>query len=426
MNDFPRASRLHSRRIPRGRPLPVWLPVLLALAIATPAVAELRQWTDDQGRVVEAELLGVEEDNAQLRLPNGNVSRFPLDRLSAEDQAWVAEWLAGADDRQPSPVAGPAMPAGQTRFSGDWPTSISVGTSIDVEVVREDADAGEFIYRSPHFEFHSDAQLRTNVVREFARLYEVTYAAVEQLPLDLKPEPPEDGHYVTRLFTEMDAYHAAGGLPGSAGVYVPRTNEVLVPLESLGLRRVGSGFTIEARDENHTLIHEITHQLTRHWRGMPVWLYEGLAEYVASAVYRPGRLTFTNRMSSAMDYMRNYKGVWERSYTAVSPAAMMDMSYQQWSANIGGGRFGGVRNYASALILTVFYCHHDDDGSGQVLWNYLRALENGVDEKQARDQFLIRGRSADDLESEISRAWRRGRLDLSFDQRPAPVSGPVD
>lgn len=395
------------------------------LALLIPPVLHgsgLREWTDDQGRVVEAELLDVEDDLAQLRLPNGTVSRFPLDRLSAEDRAWVTQWLEAGGADATAAGGGQAMAGGQQRFSGDWPTSVSVGTSVEVEVVREDADAGVFIYRSPHFEFRSDAQLRTNVVREFARLYEVTYAAVEQLPLDLKPKPPEGGRYVTRLFTDVSAYHAAGGVPGSAGLYTSRTNQVLVPLESLGLRRVGSGFTIEARDENHTLIHEITHQLTRHWRNMPIWLYEGLAEYVASAVYRPGRLTFTNRMASALDYMRSYKGVWERDYTAVSPAAMFDMSHRQWSASIGGGRFGGVRNYASALILTVYFCHHDDDGSGRVMWDYLRALERGVDEKEAREQYLIRGRSMADLEGEIARAWRRARLNLSFDQPPPPTA----
>ncbi len=84
------------------------------------------------------------------------------------------------------------------------------------------------------------------------------------LPLQFNPASP-DGFYVTRLFGNDAGYIEAGGLEGSAGCYVPRLNHVLVPLSSLGLKRVGSRYSLEGRGENHTLIHEITHQLLSGW-----------------------------------------------------------------------------------------------------------------------------------------------------------------
>ena len=296
-----------------------------------------------------------------------------------------------------------------------------MGTNIPVTVVREDNAAREFFYRSPHFEFRCDARLGVNVIREFARIYETTFEAVKMLPLQLNPAPP-DGFYVTRLFGEDAGYFEAGGLEGSAGCYVPMLNQVLVPLSSLGLKRVGSRYSLEGRGENHTLLHEITHQLLSGW-DLPVWLNEGLAEYIASAPYRPGRILFTNRLSSITDYVKTYKDVSTRDYRMPSPVVFMEMEHSAWNHALASEDRDGVRNYASALLLTWFFCHADDHGDGRHLFDYLAAIKSGAPEPETRAVHLVRGRSAEDLENDMARAWKRGGMSVTFSRRVASGVG---
>ena len=57
--------------------------------------AEVRSWTDNQGRVVQAEMVGVENGNVMLRVSSGQTMPFPLDQLSAEDQQYARSLAAG-------------------------------------------------------------------------------------------------------------------------------------------------------------------------------------------------------------------------------------------------------------------------------------------------------------------------------------------
>jgi len=63
--------------------------------------------------------------------------------------------------------------------------------------------------------------------------------AIKSLPLQLDPRPPGNGQFVVRLFRNREDYIKAGGPQGSSGVYMVRTREILVPMDSLGVRTVG-------------------------------------------------------------------------------------------------------------------------------------------------------------------------------------------
>lgn len=54
--------------------------------------AEVRTFTNSAGKTIEAELTGVAEDQALLKLKNGRQTKVPLASLSAEDQAYVKSW----------------------------------------------------------------------------------------------------------------------------------------------------------------------------------------------------------------------------------------------------------------------------------------------------------------------------------------------
>lgn len=57
---------------------------------ATDPLRRMRTWSDSTGRFnLEAELIGVENGNVQLRRPDGKVSTMPIDKLSAADRALV-------------------------------------------------------------------------------------------------------------------------------------------------------------------------------------------------------------------------------------------------------------------------------------------------------------------------------------------------
>ena len=65
------------------------LPLALLVTAAGPAHARL--FTDDQGRKVEAELVGLRGDHVVLAVQNVR-GQWPLARLSAADQAYVRQW----------------------------------------------------------------------------------------------------------------------------------------------------------------------------------------------------------------------------------------------------------------------------------------------------------------------------------------------
>jgi hypothetical protein len=82
---------------------------LLAAVLGGSAMAaELRTWTDVQGRQVPAKFVRIEGENIVLETENGALHQFALNRLTAEDQAYAKEQAAAA------PAAAPQMLANAT------------------------------------------------------------------------------------------------------------------------------------------------------------------------------------------------------------------------------------------------------------------------------------------------------------------------
>ena len=65
---------------------------ILIGVLALPVALDARLFTDDQGRQVEAELLGVNGANVVLDR-NGQSAQWPIAKLSKQDQAYVKTWL---------------------------------------------------------------------------------------------------------------------------------------------------------------------------------------------------------------------------------------------------------------------------------------------------------------------------------------------
>lgn len=106
--------------------------------------------------------------------------------------------------------------------------------------------AEEYIYASPHYEFICDGKLNTSVVKRFSLLFEATNQVCRELPLGMIKPLREERHKI-HLFETREASTAKGGPPDSAGVCISRGGEddILIPLTSLGVKKVGSNYSIE-------------------------------------------------------------------------------------------------------------------------------------------------------------------------------------
>ncbi|MEM6910852.1 MAG: SHD1 domain-containing protein [Verrucomicrobiota bacterium] len=389
--------------MPRNAAWTLWL---LALGLGT---GSARTWTDRQGRQLEGELIEQQTDRILLRLDDsGKTVPVPLALLSDEDLQYLQSLDPGAKDRLPSPSQGAAKLRGAD-FGTPWPSEVRGELDIPVEELGQD-ESGFYLYRTPHFEFQSEAALSASIVREFSRIFETTRQAIAALPLALPiaPEPGRD-YFTTRLFRDRAGYFAAGGPEGSAGVYLGREKLIMIPLENLGVREVGRRFVLDAGEESHTLIHEIVHQVTNRQRGWPTWLIEGLADYIASTDYRNARFSFTNKTRQAKSYLEERRGVDDRNPKLPQVHLLLEMSPLTFynSAN-------SLEHYAMGLLLFLYFAHLEGDEKGSSLQAYLAALENKTAERKARQEILLGGQTLEAFAEDFLSKWRSAGLRIDF------------
>ncbi len=406
-----------------------YLAAFLLPAILVQAQQQVfRVWKSTDGREVEASFLGLEGAIVKIKGRNGTVFSVPLERLSAEDQAWAKEQTSAAAT-QVSALGSSESPDAETT----WPKSVSIADKPEVMVVKEDEKEKKFIYRSPHYEFECDSRLGANVVREFGRLFEATYLLNCKLPLDLKPRPePLREFFLAKLYTNEEDYLKAGGVPGSAGVYQSGQKALSVPLKSLGVKLVGSRVSLDKADDkaNATLIHEITHQMMNHWLGkLPVWFIEGSADYTELPEYFPtGRFAWTG-IRRRLEVFALQKNLYNPGpFRMLNLQELMEIKGRAWAAaltlkvkapNVNGGETNqSSQNYGSAALLTYYFYHHDDKGDAAHVIAWLRDLENaerGFDAKALIEKHLMRGRSYAQLAEDVKKGLNKAGVDVEFD-----------
>lgn len=397
---------------------------------------EARTWTDTKGRDLEAEIVGKTLLTVDLKLAsNGKVVTVDLKKLSQEDRNFVASWNEAGGE---TPEGGkpkldegerrggnrPADPSGMPRgekgvneayFQGEWPTLISADVGMDIEETR--GAEGEFIYKSPHYEFICNAELSGSVVKRFALLFEATYLYMRALPLGNSKAHSESGkRYKIYLFETMDQYHRAGGPPGSAGVFMGRKQIIMVPFPSLGLIKGSSSWRVDYDRTNKTLPHEIAHQITDEeffQTGSRGWFSEGLAEYVAATPYRSGKFSVNSADRAIEEYVTSFSRKDNRGRNLGSEIKVpdlktfMDLPYSSFAG--GNANF----NYGVGALLVTYFCHYDGEGDAANLKNFLRALKSGKNGDEAQKELLA-GRTWDELEADIEKQWSRRGVDIEF------------
>ncbi|MDC0088326.1 hypothetical protein OAI07_02165 [Akkermansiaceae bacterium] len=401
--------------------------ISLFLAISLAPYTSARTFTDNQGRKIEATVIEVLDDSVQLKLDhNEKLHTVPFSKLSKEDVDHLQSLAADEPEETDKPKEHTTGRANSTsaikaqyglkdNFDAPWPGLISIDIKVETTIVAEDEGDKMFIYHSPNYEFVSDVRLSQNVVNKFSVMFEATREYCRLLPVStMKAHVPGAKHRnKILLFEEYDDYIKNGGLPDSAGVYIGGKDIVMVPLQSLGVKKVGSGYMFDYDKSNKTLIHEIIHQLTDfeyYAAGARGWFSEGFAEYCANTPYRSGKFLVKTNASSIKAYATAYgkDGNGGRNlgddFNAPSLQSYMMMSYEDFWKN---NNF----NYGFGMLLTYYFFHMEEDTSN--ITNFMKALKDGKQGTEAID-VLLNGRSYEELEEQVSKKWRSKGVKITF------------
>lgn len=352
--------------------------------------------------------------NAIFVFENGRTFSTPLADLSAADQRSLVRLQSTAPANPAAPATATAPV--QTNFGYPWPREIRVDGASQSKVVSEDPKTGRYIYESPHYRFTCDAKLNSDVLRNFAMMFETTHKYATSVPLALHSGVIRQGRMDVLLFQSMQGYIQAGGPPGSAGCYSPATGIVMVPMESLGLTWTSTGFTLDTKRQNKVLIHELAHQLTtrEYMRSMRNgWLVEGLAEYFASTPYTWGHFRPDPQGNVVLSYVTAYgeDGRFGRNLGKKLRAPRLKqfllMDYSSFAGT--NARF----NYGFALLVTHYFLHMEGGGKSFRITEYLKGLRAGKNDEEALAP-LLGGSTFEKLEAEFADAWRRKGIEIEF------------
>lgn len=396
-----------------------WLLVLGAVFFLSPGLlqAETRSWTNSEGRTIEAELVDVNGGNAVLKMSGRNFE-VPVTSISKSDQEFIAQWEKSAPTD--SSTDGDVTP----NWDSPWPKTVSADVSQEIEIIKEDDEAGEYIYASKNYEFICDVKLNTSVVKRFSLLFEATNQFIRELPIGMVKPFRKQRHKI-HLFETREGYMSKGGPADSAGVFMMGANgdgDIMVPLTSLGVKKVGSNFSVDYDKENTTLSHEITHQITDieyYEKGASGWFSEGLAEYVAVSGYRSGKFN-VNDLSGLKDYVTSYEEVGDvvNGMVAIhgrnlgeelNAPNLEDWMVQSYDSFLSNANF----NYGFAALMVYYYFHMDGERDAANIKNFLKALKAGKKVPEAFEPLLA-GRSWDEMEEDITKAWRSRGIRINF------------
>jgi hypothetical protein len=373
-----------------------WI-VTAGISLLVAISGEAKLWTDRLGRTFEAEFVRVDGAQVILKLPNDRVFGLPLSDLNEKDR----NGLQGLEALKPSMVV-------SANFTSVWPKEVRLDGAVICKTVKEDPATNSYIYESPNYRFTCDARVTDDALRNFSVMFETTRKYAKALPLGMAGKERE-GKLDIYLFATMQGYLRAGGMYGSAGCYC--RGVVFVPMESLGLRRGGTGFGLDSRGDNAVLVHELTHQLTPDiylQPGVSGWFGEGLAEYLSSTPYTWGFFRPDSVGLAAKAYIASDTG--RGLGTKLQIAKLRDFMLQPYQSFAGGD---ANFNYSIGLLLTHYFIHMEGGGKSTRLIQFLKGLQNGA-KGEAALAPLLGGGSYEKLEGEIRAAWGKLGVEIKF------------
>ena len=361
-------------------------------------------WTNAQGQSFEADFVKVDGTQVIFSMAGGRKFLTPLLQLSPESQAIIARSSGGN------------IEAVHSNFDGPWPREVRANGNPACKIISEDKNKGLYVYESPGYRFQCDARITQDALSNFATLFESTRAYVAALPISMMSGEAMTVRSKVLLFGEEESYFASGGMQGSAGCFIRNHRLVLIPMVSLGLVKGGTGFSRDVEKENQVLIHELVHQLTPsayYSHGALGWFTEGLAEYVAVTPYNTGLFRTDIHGNAVIAFVTAYGT--DRKYgrnlgTTIKAPPLKDFLLQGYNVFTGAN---ANANYGVSLLLTQYFFHMEGDGKARRITEFLKGLQNGAS-GEASLAPLHGGRGLGKLEEEISAAWAKKGINLTF------------
>jgi hypothetical protein len=374
-----------------------YLPPMVAACVLSATVGlkaeSPRSWADRSGRKFDATLIAADAVRGTFLLTDGKKTVAAIASLSPDDAAFVREW------RKSNRFA----PLIDSQMMPPWPAE-AVAENYEVRIVEEDRTTGSTHYASPNFAIASDIKLPVGVVRDLAAVFEATRAAVMAVPLALH-SGFDRTPYAVRLFSKVEDYNAAGAPVGSGGYHNGR--EMLILLPNLGIRPTTNGLTAEHQKQLFVLKHEVSHQVVGRWTmAQPQWLNEGMAELFAAAPYTRGRYSFQNLESALQAYVLK----WRSSLRIIGPSRLMSMSPRDWQDTVAAQRAYDL--YNSSALLAYWFVRYDGRGDGAGLAAFYDALYRRVPAEEAEREFLLRGRTREQIAGELQKLTRKMALSV--------------
>ncbi|MFD2256372.1 hypothetical protein ACFSSA_06780 [Luteolibacter algae] len=363
-------------------------------------------WKNSHGQIFEADFVRTEGTRVVFRMEGGRLFTVALLDLSPESQSIIRS------------AANAPIEDLRSNFGRPWPRQASATGSRACKVVSEDAAKSHYIYESPSYRFHSDSRITLDALRNFTTIFESTRAYLAALPLSLMSCETIDSRSRVLIFGESEAYYRSGGPQGSAGCFLSQHRLVLVPMESLGLIKGGTGYSRDVNHKNQVLIHELVHQLTPaayYSHGSKGWFTEGLAEYVAVTPYNTGYFRPDIHGNAVKQYVTAFgeegKGGRNLGAELIVPRLrdFMLMDYRRFSGA------GANLNYGFGLLLTHYFFHMEGDGRARAITAFLKGLHEGKTGEDALAELLGNGRF-EKLEAEIAAAWAKKGITIRFGQ----------
>lgn len=395
--------------------------ISLSFLVLIGAVAESRSWTSSAGSEIQAELISHEGESVLLKTNEGREISLKLSQLSSQDQDYLAS-LKSQSEKDPKETV-PNKRGSEKKELPDWenwntpwPKLVKTSQDFDIEEVPGDGEfeTHEYVYQSPHFIFYSDAQLTKSLVKKFAWYFESSHNYLSQLPLSMARTQEEERHKIV-LYEHESEYYRNGGPAGSAGVYMGRIDTILVPFKSVGMKKMGSRYTVDRETSNKTLSHEIVHSFTD-WpyyaEGARGWFTEGLAEYVALTPYRSGNFMASKAQGDIEQYVTNFSdfGRGRNLGTEIHVGSLKEfmlMPYERFTSNAN-------HCYGVGALLVTYFCDIERDTELQNIQNFLKALKDSKKKDEAL-AVLLNGRTFKELENSIQKAWRGKGVTLDFE-----------
>jgi len=182
------------------------------------------------------------------------------------------------------------------------------------------------------------------------------------------------------LFRREQDYRAAGGIPGTAGVFDGRRLMAV------------AGEKLDARTWHvvqHEGFHQFAHSVIR--GDMPIWVNEGLAEYFGEAIFTGD--SFVSGAIPNWRLKRVKEAMTEGRFKTIEQ--MMTLTHPQWNAEMN------INNYDQAWTMVQFLAHADGGKYQKPFGRFMTQLNQGRPWTTAwRDSFG----SAEGFEK-LWRAW---------------------